>query len=1238
MVHTRKRKYQEEQLPEKRKLNHTSVQIASSNSINKKFACIRSNQTLTKSNSPNVQIKSKSRKRSSIKEYKKKNGKIIKVEIREDTKCDENSNDSGIFSNNSVDLSYDNTTLSSNSLCDEYESEKSITTKHCEVKNDCCENNLKTLQIVLMKMENVDKYITGQKNVFSCQQRSNLDAKLDSCKHTGPLSTVYLRKIAENVSSDRKIPSETQLCPVGYKSSSAKVIKSKISGSRKLRSKCHAENFSIVTRKRTVSDVKKIGFSSKDVSQDKKLSSETKLSSVRLKSDSAELIKDRKSCTKKLPTKCPAEELSRVTRKRSINGVEKIEFSDSSELNLQNDKYSEKLESSETVDSIKISKDCNRRKDNKTTKKLKNSNLCDMLKTSIDYEELKNSSVANLVNTSKVPGKRKNSKTASKLKILDSAQKFDASNVEDFQKSELDENLKMPSKGMNVEESEITDKIKTSDIVNKLQEGDGNKIQNLNVWNLVNEFENKETNGQDSSSFNDYKELNLSEKSNSSDSEWEEVEEKVEQNLEDYKPDILHEGVEITIAYKDKKKERLKLKRERELECARLNVNKIRRNNQLLVHKVHLLCLLARGFHLNKILNSPIVQAMTLSLIPGELISKTSGKKVEKINVSGLRDIMLWFCKSFSYVSECAFFTNIFFNLVKSFHNKTAVNVSYYNLLFVAVARVLGFKARFCMSLYPVTFKAQNLLQKNRYVENASVKPETSCQEKSTVDLEKEEKVVSIQQKKTSSGSNKNKQPKSLKKSPRIRKSVKKSYKISDDETDDSFKDEDFKASDLSDEDSDFEDYGGGQKSRESKAKHPKTMVISSIGKTESKLNVKKQRKSLTAKNSAVYDDESDVDDFVPVKLKRNTKCNSSSKRRQNKQKKTSERYVYSYESFYKSDKIICWTEIFSKTDKRWISVDCVNKVIGNSYEFEALAHQPVSYIIAYDNDSYVKDVTSRYCSDFMISTRKLRVVSEWWTETIKPYFPPRSKVSMEEDDEMDMTLIHKPIPQTLAGLKDHPLYALKRHLLKFEALYPPDAPPVGFLRGEPIYPRDCVAKLQSREKWFKNGRVVRPGEEPYKMSTHLTWDKVNRVILKDVPLELFGFWQTEPYQPPVAKDGKVPRNDYGNVELFRGYMLPVGTVHIQIPGINRIAQKLGIDCSAAVVGFELTKGHIRPKFDGFVVCEEFKDTLMHAWEEEQKLAKKKQREKNEKRIHGNWKKLIKGLLIQEKIKKKYLN
>ncbi|KAH7932415.1 hypothetical protein HPB52_024581 [Rhipicephalus sanguineus] len=181
------------------------------------------------------------------------------------------------------------------------------------------------------------------------------------------------------------------------------------------------------------------------------------------------------------------------------------------------------------------------------------------------------------------------------------------------------------------------------------------------------------------------------------------------------------------------------------------------------------------------------------------------------------------------------------------------------------------------------------------------------------------------------------------------------------------------------------------------------------------------------------------------------------------------------------------------------------------------------------------------------------------------------------ESDEVDSDFeVAKPkkAPGKKKRFKNHPLYALKRHLLKFEAIYPPDAPTLGFVRGEPVYARECIHTLRSRETWLREARMVRIKEQPYKIvKARPKYDKFSGQILKEQPLELFGHWQTEPYMPPIAFNGKVPRNEWGNVELFKSCMLPVGTVHLRAPGLARVASKLNIDCVPAVVGFE---GHCR--------------------------------------------------------------
>lgn len=51
------------------------------------------------------------------------------------------------------------------------------------------------------------------------------------------------------------------------------------------------------------------------------------------------------------------------------------------------------------------------------------------------------------------------------------------------------------------------------------------------------------------------------------------------------------------------------------------------------------------------------------------------------------------------------------------------------------------------------------------------------------------------------------------------------------------------------------------------------------------------------------------------------------------------------------------------------------------------------------------------------------------------------------------------------------------------------------------------------------------------------------------------------------------------------------------MPGLNKVARKLNIDCASAIVGFDFHGGWSHPIYDGFVVCQEFEDQLIIAWE-----------------------------------------
>lgn len=338
-----------------------------------------------------------------------------------------------------------------------------------------------------------------------------------------------------------------------------------------------------------------------------------------------------------------------------------------------------------------------------------------------------------------------------------------------------------------------------------------------------------------------------------------------------------------------------------------------------------------------------------------------------------------------------------------------------------------------------------------------------------------------------------------------------------------------------------------------------------------------------------------------------------------------------------KKNRIDVWCEIFVEELEQWISVDVIKGKVHSSGDLYNSATHPVCYVVGWDNNNYLKDLTRKYVPHWNTVTRKLRAEAPWWNQAVRPWLGPRTPRDREEDEYLNRMQLEAPLPKSIAEYKNHPLYALKRHLLKYEALYPPDAAVLGFVRNEPVYARECVYICRSRDIWLKEAKVVKLGETPYKIvKARPKWDRLSNKCITDKPLEIFGPWQVQDYEPPTAENGVVPRNAYGNVELFKECMLPKKTVLIKLPNLNRVAKKLNIDCAPAMTGFDYNGGYCHPVYDGFVVCEEFEEIITEAWVKDQEELERKERDKIETRVYGNWRRLIRGLAIRERLKCKY--
>lgn len=327
--------------------------------------------------------------------------------------------------------------------------------------------------------------------------------------------------------------------------------------------------------------------------------------------------------------------------------------------------------------------------------------------------------------------------------------------------------------------------------------------------------------------------------------------------------------------------------------------------------------------------------------------------------------------------------------------------------------------------------------------------------------------------------------------------------------------------------------------------------------------------------------------------------------------------YTHKTESTIRKKKIqklaypIFWTEVLNPAYDRWIAVDpIVTGLVSKAAKFEppsSCETNALSYVIAFEDDGVAKDVTRRYAKAPNAKTRKLRVESiergqRWFNEAIK-LFKRREVLDRDqiEDVELSKAEAREGLPKNIQDFKDHPHYALERHLKRNEVIWPQRL--VGKINVgkssttnlEPIYRRNDVQIVQSADKWYRVGREIRQGEQPMKRVPARSVRRRSLSVDSDEESALTGLYaysQTEPYIPPPAYQGRIPKNAFGNIDVYVPSMVPAGAVHIKHAMAKKAAQLLGVDFADAVTGFQFKGRQGTAVVQGVVVALEYMDAV----------------------------------------------
>ncbi|MCJ1385812.1 hypothetical protein MMC17_008936 [Xylographa soralifera] len=352
----------------------------------------------------------------------------------------------------------------------------------------------------------------------------------------------------------------------------------------------------------------------------------------------------------------------------------------------------------------------------------------------------------------------------------------------------------------------------------------------------------------------------------------------------------------------------------------------------------------------------------------------------------------------------------------------------------------------------------------------------------------------------------------------------------------------------------------------------------------------------------------------------------------------------------------VYWVEAFNAAIQKWVTVDpLVTKTIAKPSKFEPPAsdiENNMAYVLAFEDDGSVRDVTRRYAKAYNAKTRKTRVEitkgGEKWRRRVLRIYKRGYELDRDqvEDAELRAKEAAEGMPRNVQDFKDHPYYALERHLRRNEVIHPKRE--VGKVTAgkssansgkalESVYRRRDVHMVKSADSWYRLGREIKTGEQPLKrVQPRRRRDVVSEEELsgdeENAGTGMYAAFQTITYEAPPVVRGIIPKNAYGNLDIYVPSMVPPGGVHIVHADTARAARILGIDYADAVTGFEFKGRFGTAVIKGAVVAREYQEAVeevIGGFEYERAEAEEDRRSREALRM---WRRFLAGLRIRERI------
>jgi xeroderma pigmentosum group C-complementing protein len=192
----------------------------------------------------------------------------------------------------------------------------------------------------------------------------------------------------------------------------------------------------------------------------------------------------------------------------------------------------------------------------------------------------------------------------------------------------------------------------------------------------------------------------------------------------------------------------------------------------------------------------------------------------------------------------------------------------------------------------------------------------------------------------------------------------------------------------------------------------------------------------------------------------------------------------------------------------------------------------------------------------------------------------------------------------------------------------------------ESVFRRRDVHVCRTADVWYRRGRDVRGGEQPLKRVVSRKRDHdADRDEDDDEEakegMALYAEFQTRLYEPPPATD-KIPRNAFGNLDVYVPSMIPAGAVHVRHPLAGPAARVLGIEYADAVTGFEFRGRHGTAVVDGVVVGADMTRAMVEVVKGLESQAADEADEARRKVILGLWRRWLTALRVRDRVHRQY--